>query len=314
MIYYVCRAAYADAFMRFVEGFREAKQLLQMISYEDLLQAEAVPLGHYVFADHDRLSAIELERAGAIARRLKARDPAVQILNDPPLVLGRYALLRDLSRRGMNPYDVARLDEGRSMRFPIYVRWETHDRQPTGLIQNEADYIAALARLSAVGKTRKDRVAVQVVDTRSPDGKYRKYGAFRIGDSILPHHVFVGDHWYVKRKQKILTSATIEEELDYVRTNPHRAALKRIFDIARIQYGRIDYAIVGDSVVTFEINTHPGLPRATRADGRDLRREAVVAAMLVAFANIDTELHIEGDVSLRGLPTPEVLLHTGQLL
>ena len=43
----------------------------------------------------------------------------------------------------------------------------------------------------------------------------------------------------------------------YMETNPHERALREIFQLARIDYGKIDYAILGDRLQIWEINTNP---------------------------------------------------------
>jgi hypothetical protein len=61
----------------------------------------------------------------------------------------------------------------------------------------------------------------------------------------------------------------VEEELEYVRTNPHRAQLEEIFTIAGVGYGRIDYSLLDGAVQTWEINLNPTIGRGLRpASGR----------------------------------------------
>ncbi len=50
---------------------------------------------------------------------------------------------------------------------------------------------------------------------------------------------------------------TAREELDYVRSNPHAEELREIFELARIDYGRIDYSVVDGCIQVWEINTNP---------------------------------------------------------
>ena len=42
-------------------------------------------------------------------------------------------------------------------------------------------------------------------------------------------------------------------------SNPHEAEVRRIFDLARIEYGRIDYAFRDGRMQVWEINTNPML-------------------------------------------------------
>ena len=45
---------------------------------------------------------------------------------------------------------------------------------------------------------------------------------------------------------------------DFTMSNPHEHELRRIFSTARIEYGRIDYALLGERIQVWEINTNPG--------------------------------------------------------
>jgi hypothetical protein len=49
-----------------------------------------------------------------------------------------------------------------------------------------------------------------------------------------------------------------------VLANPHEHALRAIFDVAGVGYGRIDYAMKGDHVETWEINLNPTVGRGLR--------------------------------------------------
>ena len=95
-------------------------------------------------------------------------------------------------------------------------------------------------------------------DTRDASGLYRKYSAFAIGERIVPRHVFFSRDWLLKAPQ-LVAQELVAEELAYVRDNPHEAALREIFALARITYGRIDYALKDGRVQVWEINTNPQL-------------------------------------------------------
>jgi hypothetical protein len=56
-----------------------------------------------------------------------------------------------------------------------------------------------------------------------------------------------------------------EEEGDYVLTNPHGAVLRELFDLAKVGYGRIDYAVKDGRIQTWEMNLNPTIGRGLRA-------------------------------------------------
>ena len=117
----------------------------------------------------------------------------------------------------------------------------------------------AVARtIGQVGDESREVVAVEFIDTADSEGLYRKYSAFRVGDQIVPRHVFFSREWM--QKQADLTDpAYLEEERAYVETNPHRGAVLDVFELARIEYGRVDYSILDGRLQVWEINTNPSL-------------------------------------------------------
>jgi hypothetical protein len=56
----------------------------------------------------------------------------------------------------------------------------------------------------------------------------------------------------------------VEEEREYVIGNPHEQELAEIFALARVEYGRIDYALKEGAIRTWEINLNPTIGRGTR--------------------------------------------------
>jgi hypothetical protein len=71
-----------------------------------------------------------------------------------------------------------------------------------------------------------------------------------------------GEDWMLKYEVEEASPEIVSEEIEYVRTNPHRERLERIFDVAGVEYGRIDYSLAQDRIQTWEINLNPiiGLP------------------------------------------------------
>jgi hypothetical protein len=65
----------------------------------------------------------------------------------------------------------------------------------------------------------------------------------------------------LKDAQNEFSRTMVQEERDYVLGNPHERELADIFRLARVEYGRIDYAIKEGRVQTWEINLHPTIGR-----------------------------------------------------
>ncbi len=75
----------------------------------------------------------------------------------------------------------------------------------------------------------------------------------------------------------------LAEELDYMRTNPHENELLAIFNLARIDYGRIEYSLYNGRIQVWEINTNPSV---LSADSLKIKqRHAVAESFATPFRN-----------------------------
>ncbi len=241
---------------------RELLRRFRLLSYEKAFRLRSLPAGTYIFADLERLSPEETERAAIIWNTLAERG--FRLLNDPVRSLRRFELLRHLREHGINDFDVRRLTDPRPLRFPVFIRSESdHEGSATPLLRSPAKLDAAIKRLEAEGRNRDDKLVVEFRDVADAQGIYHRYGAHIVGLRVFASNLFFGPDWIVKRpNESVTTSARAAAEQLYVDTNPHEAALRRIFHIARIEYGRIDYAVVDERIQVFEINTNPAAPAA----------------------------------------------------
>jgi hypothetical protein len=246
------------------------------LSYEELLFERAGPIGHYIFTDFDRLSRYEIESVMRFVRALHDAAPDARILNHPLHALERTALLRALFEAGINDFDVVRLDLGeKPRRYPAFIRSEDGYGGPeTELFHDEAGFDRAVADLAARGLPTKGRIAVGYAAEASPDGYFRKYGCFNVDGEIVPYHLHRQKHWVVKSlapgelrtpgRRRSRPDDLVEEEFAYISSNPHREQLARAFAVAKIDYGRADYGIVGGRVQIYEINTNPNYSSGRR--------------------------------------------------
>ena len=293
MLYYVTRELHAYTIDRLLSSLQTSwlprPEFIRTTTYETLFALRCAPVANYVFTDLDRLTGFEIDAATEIAKSLVAADPTVRISNWPNKPAGRYTLLRRLYEAGLNSFNVWRLDEERMPdAFPVFIRREHDALGPeSALLHTEAEFRAEVARLRAEGKSLTGRIAVQYLSARDEQGRHRKYGAFRFGDRIVPQHLMVSDTWVVKRDLTDLGVQPIEEERAYVIENPHAERLLNIFDLAEIDFGRIDYCISNGRIEVFEINTNPQFPRAVITDDeRMLRRKIVVEGILAGFRHL----------------------------
>jgi hypothetical protein len=170
-------------------------------------------------------------------------------------------LLRLMHERGINRFNVYRATErGRPWRFPVFIRRESeHNGSLTPVVHDQETLDRYLAQFVLAGLDPQDALIVEFCDTQT-DGRYRKFSAFRMGERIAPRHVLFSHEWVVKDLD-LLEPEYREEIKVYCRDNPHEAQLREIFELAQIEYGRIDYALLDGAIQVWEINTNPIIVR-----------------------------------------------------
>jgi hypothetical protein len=255
-------------------GRELAQSQIRVLSYEDLLTETRFEPGTYVFTTFDEIHGATAQYIDALAARL-SESPDVRIFNDPRHVLRRFDLQTELWRRGRNSFRSFRASEDWSaLRFPAFVRAEgSHDGALSPLLRTQADVDVWIGRAIALGRRIDDLLVVEFCDTAAADGSYRKYAAFNVGGRIVARSLNLGRHWMLKFGGNDFSPAFAREELDYVRANPHEEALREIFSIASIDYGRVDYSLAGGTVQTWEININPTIGRGLRPSSRKIAAE-----------------------------------------
>lgn len=248
---------------------------LQLLRYEDLLPAVSLRPGTYIFADLEILSPAGLSLARSTWERLSASELTLRLLNDPSKALDRFRLLSTLHREGVNRFRAVRAkDLHGDLHFPVFIRYEHQHNGPlTPLLRNRTELDRALRYLRLRGHPLADLLVVEFCDTSDAKGIFRKYAAFLVGDRVLPRHLFFSHEWMIKRGGP-MDRAPMEETLeaeknDYLYGNPHERWIKEIFRLAGVDFGRLDYGMLGDMPQVWEINTNPTItdltPRLTKA-------------------------------------------------
>ncbi|MFB9994473.1 hypothetical protein ACFFLM_21180 [Deinococcus oregonensis] len=245
-------------------GAAFAPQLVPL-TYATAFRLKKLPQGTYIFADLERLSAAELSQAAWLWQQLTLCGNGVRLLNHPTQVKQRFELLRTLHTRGSNDFDVYRLDEHRTpMRFPVFVRSERqHNAVSSGLIPDALALEEFLQEWRGVGdkagQSIGDSIITEFCGEADERGLYRRYAAFKVGERIIPTDIFFGYGWEVRGLHHtfLVDDQTIAEETAYLQNNPHEAQLRAVFAAAQIDYGRVDYGMVGGRIQVYEINTNP---------------------------------------------------------
>lgn len=242
----------------------------------------SLPTGSYVFADLDRLGEEDTERAVVVWNTLANANDGIRLFNHPIRSMRRFELLRHLYEKNINTFNVYRLtDPAPVRRFPVFVRSEDdHSGSLTPLVHNVEELNDAIENLVTQGKSKHNKIIVEYLDYKYEDGLYHKYSSIVIDSEI--HFTSVGrsNHWIVKNVPPQLGNELSGREYEH-----HQLKLKDIFKLARIDYGRIDYTIVGGKLQVFEINTNPYLwpPEllfkiARTIDSSPTRRKILVTA------------------------------------
>ncbi|HJU91823.1 MAG TPA: hypothetical protein VJ656_02720 [Pyrinomonadaceae bacterium] len=250
----------------------------RILYYEDLANQKEFPRGTYVLTALDQLSSATADLLAEIYQQLKDA-PGIRFLNNPTKTLQRFDLLTELNRRGMNEFRVARAGSGpNNIRFPVFVRNERlHEGALSPLLNSEREIRQAIGRALVQGHKLRDLLLVEFCDTANENGYYHKYAAFVVGKKVIPRSLNYGREWMLKHSQTEFTLPMVHKELEYVSQNPHEQQLSKIFELAQVEYGRIDYAIKDGRVQTWEINLNPTIGRGLRPPSKKLAPEVDAA-------------------------------------
>lgn len=255
---------------------------VRIVEYERLAEWTDLERGTYVLSALDQLSPGMLRLVEAVVAQLEGSD-GVRFLNHPSRTLRRFPLLQTLSRLGRNEFRAERVTrDHQALRFPVFLRSERDHGGPVSpLLHSSRDVDSAIVRALARGFRLDELLVIEFCDTADASGIVRKYGAFIVGDRVIPKNLAVSRDWMVKRQGTEEGPEFIEENVGYVVSNPHREALAEIFQLAGVEYGRIDYALKNGRIQTWEINLTPtigqGIGKSSKHLPEELQRRRAVA-------------------------------------
>ncbi len=270
---------------------------MRYLVYNELRAMRQLERGTYLFTDHERLAPADLQLARQLWGHLSDAGAPMRLVNDPSKVLARLDLQRRLFDEGINRFRTVRANEPRatleSLRYPVFVREQKAHRGPlTPLLDSPRDLVRVLRRLRIQGYYRKDLLVVEFCATADASGVIRKYAAFRVAGKVLPRHVLFSRNWNVKTT--VLEDPSFEvERNEYLETNPHASEIARIFDLARMDFGRIDYSVLDGRLQVWEINTNPTV-------------RALTPRLTQCFEELDDVVTSPGDQAIPWSITPEL--------
>jgi len=297
MIYVLTRASKAYTVLFFLKTVgRSLRRRVRVLALEKLVRMKYLPSATYILADYDVLSHKQLDLLRRLYNGLPGKkEGRVRLLNHPGRSLNRVELLSMLYEKGLNPFRCVRADElPADLRYPVFMRRNrTHSGQVSELIPNDQRLKETVRVMVKQGCPEQEILVTEFVDTADGQGVFRKYAAFRVGGKIIPRHLFFSRHWMVNLLDPSRFNRA-DEEMDFLRQNPHADQLKSVFDLAGIDYGRVDYTVHQGRVVIWEINPNPmiicasNLNEPVRAEAHAFFLERFIPAMaqLEAVPNV----------------------------
>jgi hypothetical protein len=237
--------------------------LFRVRYYENLPECSSLSPQTHIFSALDQLLPNQLEMVGQVWDQLRTSGSGVRLLNDPRKVLCRYELLSRLHAAGINDYRVFRArDWDKVNRFPVFIREDRgHTGSLTGLLRNKKELHSSLRALRLRLRRLEDLLIVEFCDTSDPHGVFSKYSAFKIGNEIIPRHLSFSHHWMVKAETREVNADTALKEVEHLERDPHADWLRDVFSLAQVDYGRMDYGVLGERPQVWEINLNPTMSR-----------------------------------------------------
>ena len=284
---YVCSQDHAYTFRDMPEQLREQGVSGRVVSYEKLWGSRWLPRGTYVMTDFDRLSPVENEIAGRLHDHLRAAG--LTVLNNPRHFRPRDSLLKALHAEGLNEFTCCLPAAGEwPRRYPVFLRTIAAHRGTLGeLLHDRSAADAALTHAVDSGCLLRDLIFVEYAAEPQPDtGSFQKHAAFRIGPHIVRANTVNDVSWMAKNgSEGIASEAQYVAERAEMDAYPHHDYVMRVFELAGLQFGRLDFGIVAGRPQAYEINTNPsmtlklGHPNATRSETMGLVKSRLASAL-----------------------------------
>ncbi len=262
---------------------------LRVMGYDEAWRSCRLPRATYVFTDADRLGFWELELAARLYRAL--RRGGCRVLNDPARAPGRIGLLQRLQRAGLNSFGAWRLDAcPAELPFPVFLRTDSAHRGVLGdLLHDRPALDRAVAAHLEEGVPMRELLVVEYRAEPVRPGLFHKRAMYRVGEVMVPSLGVFEPRWCVKYGEVgVAGEALYEAERLALARLDDAAAIRSAFELADIDYGRADYAVVNGRVEVYEINTNPQLPKdaAHPFAPRRASGEAALEALRNAFRKL----------------------------
>lgn len=239
---------------------------IQIHSYERIDKLRVIEPSACIFTGLGVITELERELSNSLWDQLENHGFPIRLMNHPKNTLNRHALHKELFRLNINDFRSFYLHEipNTNLNYPIFIREaDKHTGSLSELIFSEFELEKQLQNLKKSGYELNSLLIVEYIRTADQNNVFKKYSAFKIGDTIIPRYLTLSHNWVAKENAESPADKTlydddhIKEEFDYITANPHKDELFNIFKIAGIDYGRIDYGFKDGKLQVWEINTLP---------------------------------------------------------
>ncbi|HKI87804.1 MAG TPA: hypothetical protein VKA38_02170 [Draconibacterium sp.] len=286
MIFFITKASKTYTLLSFLNTWGGSiRKMVAFLPYEKLVRAKRFYSGTYILTDYDLLSEKQLLNMNRIYEEFKKYPFELRLLNDPTVSLSRLQQLKILFDSGINPFRCFPLSKKpNDIHYPVFVRkGADHDGKISDIIKQPEELELTVQNILNEGFGEDEILITEFTDTSDKNKIFRKYAAFILGDEIVPRHIFFSKKWMIKGAD-LTENYMISEEIEFLKTNPHRNQLHKIFQLVGINYGRIDYSLLYGKIVVWEINPNPmiasssSLKKSKRKTAHDLFAENFIRA------------------------------------
>ena len=270
---------------RQTDRIRAARKLgifprMETWTYSKLYRTRRIPAATYIFLTIDRMDMFEKRIAGKFYAHINSLGPGWRALNNPQMGIGRRPLLRRLKQEGINDFEGYLAVENIAPRmFPVFVRRHAMSVKPlTDLIHTQAELDATLDKLIAEGEPPEDLLITEMRPEMLHGNIYVHRQVHRIAETYFISYLTYDTHWLNQAGKPNLPGIGLAEhqaEHEFMRSTEYLPTIRKAFELAHIEYGRADFAIVDGRPQFYEINFNPwmGLSDDKRADDHPLRLE-----------------------------------------